>query len=583
METRRVWWLILALLLGFAAVVSVSAGPAGTEISKPEAAAALQAPVAKLQADLAALADCVTVLEGTTPPPATYTLTLTTGGTGQGTVASTAPTYAAGAPVTLTATPASGSTFGGWSPAPCAPTFPMPAAPLTRLATSTASVTSPPTGAGWQRLPTGADAMSTFTFTSLTWDSRRNVAIATGWEETPWCFDGNTNKWATCGQAGPHHDFHNGGYAYDPHNDRHWVSTPQSTMLYWQRATGARVDHSQGGCGMDPAMIYDPTAKRLICFGGWSTPVGTPQVLTFALNPPATTWKYHRPATGPIFDDLYGVSKMTFTRAGWDGKRQVVWYVDEFLDYWVLAPATLTWTKHATTGTKPDKVAVFQRHEQADRIVAWVSLTGIVDSGEPTIRKTYALDPTTFVWTELGAPAAVARVPPRALPAATETVPPRSPSAQNMMIYDPVNVRLILHTGPNYGRETWALTLAPTTPKQFTLQLPHAGTGTGTTTGAGTYPAGTVISLRATPAAGSTFGGWSGDPDCDDGSVTMDGDKTCTATFTKAPVTGGLCLPRAAKAFTPCAVPSEHDASPFAAPVYEKDYMWTWDSTRQKV
>jgi hypothetical protein len=45
------------------------------------------------------------------------------------------------------------------------------------------------------------------------------------------------------------------------------------------------------------------------------------------------------------------------------------------------------------------------------------------------------------------------------------------------------------------------------------------------------YAPGTVVTLSATPDPDSVFGGWSGDPDCSDGVVTMQSAKTCVATF----------------------------------------------------
>ncbi len=49
-----------------------------------------------------------------------------------------------------------------------------------------------------------------------------------------------------------------------------------------------------------------------------------------------------------------------------------------------------------------------------------------------------------------------------------------------------------------------------------------------------TYMHGTVVTLTATPANGWALSGWSGDPDCSDGQVTLDADKTCAAAFTLA-------------------------------------------------
>lgn len=53
------------------------------------------------------------------------------------------------------------------------------------------------------------------------------------------------------------------------------------------------------------------------------------------------------------------------------------------------------------------------------------------------------------------------------------------------------------------------------------------------------FPLGTVVTLHANPNAFSTFSGWSGDPDCADGVVTMSDSKTCVANFTALPNSGG--------------------------------------------
>jgi hypothetical protein len=80
----------------------------------------------------------------------------------------------------------------------------------------------------------------------------------------------------------------------------------------------------------------------------------------------------------------------------------------------------------------------------------------------------------------------------------------------------------------------------------FTLTLGTAGSGSGTVSAnpAGpSYAAGTMVTLTATPSAGSTFTAWSGA--CSGAGacvVTMDGNKSVTATFTLVPQTYTLTL-----------------------------------------
>ncbi|MBI5501897.1 MAG: hypothetical protein HY907_16760 [Deltaproteobacteria bacterium] len=81
----------------------------------------------------------------------------------------------------------------------------------------------------------------------------------------------------------------------------------------------------------------------------------------------------------------------------------------------------------------------------------------------------------------------------------------------------------------------------------LTVTTPGAGSGTVTSDPPGIdcgadctelYDPGTVVSLTARPDGLSTFEGWTGDPDCADGEVTLTGPLACVATFgTAAPGT----------------------------------------------
>lgn len=100
----------------------------------------------------------------------------------------------------------------------------------------------------------------------------------------------------------------------------------------------------------------------------------------------------------------------------------------------------------------------------------------------------------------------------------------------------------------NGGCDMGAFELGPTFRRaQRTLAIIGAGSGHGTVTGDGLdcaiaegagsgqcareYVTGTVVTATATAAAGSIFAGWEGDPECADGSVVLDGDKSCIAVF----------------------------------------------------
>ncbi|WP_295457212.1 alpha/beta fold hydrolase [uncultured Thiodictyon sp.] len=118
----------------------------------------------------------------------TYALTVAKSGTGSGIVTGSG-TYATGAPVTLSATADSGSTFGGWTPSPCADSFAMPANDLTCTATFTANTYTLTTA----KAGTGSGTVSgdgTFTTGSPVALSATAAAGSTftGWSPSP-CAD----------------------------------------------------------------------------------------------------------------------------------------------------------------------------------------------------------------------------------------------------------------------------------------------------------------------------------------------------------------------------------------------------------
>jgi PKD repeat protein len=92
----------------------------------------------------------------------------------------------------------------------------------------------------------------------------------------------------------------------------------------------------------------------------------------------------------------------------------------------------------------------------------------------------------------------------------------------------------------NLSRTDEAMTTATVSPPVYTLTVNITGSGTVTSLPSGidcnpdceeSYTDGTVVTLSANTSQDFIFTGWSGDPDCTDGAVTMDAVKNCTATF----------------------------------------------------
>jgi uncharacterized repeat protein (TIGR01451 family) len=96
------------------------------------------------------------------------------------------------------------------------------------------------------------------------------------------------------------------------------------------------------------------------------------------------------------------------------------------------------------------------------------------------------------------------------------------------------------------GEEDWVycyFTNNQVTVDVNTLTVSIEGSGTGTVTSSppgidcrvspciGSFDRGTTVQLTTLPDSNSEFISWSGDPDCSDGVVTVDADKSCTATF----------------------------------------------------
>jgi IgA peptidase M64/List-Bact-rpt repeat protein len=109
-------------------------------------------------------------------------------------------------------------------------------------------------------------------------------------------------------------------------------------------------------------------------------------------------------------------------------------------------------------------------------------------------------------------------------------------------VYDPTTMVRNDPTGLLTDHQTWTVTVTT----GVVLQVTTAGTGTGTVTSSPLgvncapdctegYPSGTLVTLTPTPAAGSTFSGWSGGSCTGQGpcSLTLTADTTLTAIFTR--------------------------------------------------
>jgi hypothetical protein len=416
----------------------------------------------------------------TTPPPTTPPPTTppTTPSRPSCSISASAAAAVVGSIVTLTAACTDAPTSYSWSncgsaTATCQTTSASPgtqtysvsasnaagagAAVSTQVQWTAAGPPAPPPVLGapgtWTRYSTSYSAGTEApgqSWYNLAWDAARQRAYGISWTKTLAAFDPAAGRWTTIRAGSGIQDFHNRTIAYDPQNDRLWVSggtgSEPNGFQYVDLATSQWHYHCNPSCGepsYEAAMIYDAANKRLISFGGWHEA----GVSTFGLQPVATRWQSAGVSGGPSYGS--DVKRMTAWRTVVDSARSRMIFVDTDGSLWALPFSLSGWQRIATSGTPPPSMTQYVYDAANDAIVGWSGSPRIAmgDSPTGTTRETWTLSLSTLTWMRAASAAGGASVPPQAF------------YVGYAMVYDPVRQQTILHTANNtddVAQQTWA-------------------------------------------------------------------------------------------------------------------------------
>jgi uncharacterized repeat protein (TIGR02543 family) len=258
------------------------------------------------------------------------------------------------------------------------------------------------------------------------------------------------------------------------------------------------------------SMVYDPVHQRVLLFGGVYDPPGTED-----FHPVADTWTWdginwtqQNPATSPSARSSYAMA--------YDAARQeVVLYGGEnkgsFFDTWTWDGST--WTQKAPVSV-PDLGVGGMAYDPLNQQIVLAS-----DSDSP---RTWLWDGTNWVSNPYFA----------------------FPASRNLA-YDAARGQIVA----GINTPTWIFTNVPHARYLLTASAsPNAGgavTMSGVDQAGPSYYSGTPVQVVATPAPGYIFTGWGGD--CSGApatcTVTMNADRTATATFSNGPVNVTVNVP----------------------------------------
>jgi hypothetical protein len=463
----------------------------------------------------------------------TYTLTVTKAGTGSGTVTATgitcgsdcSQTVTNGTQLTLTAVAASGSTFAGWTGSGCTSgtvtvTGNMTCTATFNLTNYTLTVTKAGTGSGTVTgagINCGSDCSESVTSgTQVT----LTAAAASGSIFGGWTGSGCTSGTVTItGNVTCTATFNVQNYTLAVNKAGSGSGTVTASFAAAVMSANSIVLEAEAGSVTAPMTIQaDPTASggkyvEVVEGGGNNyndSTFGGPGEVKFSTNiSRAGTYALWALTIAPngTSDSFYVTGNGALVSEWMPGPYSTVWTWSKVADLSLSAGALNLAFRQREDGTKLDKIVLSDNLNLSSGLLnissgincgsdcseeypsgSSITLTATADSG------------STFAgWTGTGCSSGTVTL------------------TANLTCTATFNLNLV----------------------NYTLTVARNGTGSGIVTATGincgsdcsqSYANGSLVTLTAMAAAGSTFAGWSGSG-CSSGTVTITGNTSCTATF----------------------------------------------------